>query len=195
MSIFQRIRWGRVSLAGAVVLGTGLWLSDGEPADADAGARDDTPSPGQALLVNRLWIDHIPRSERDMTTQLLFLDQDGERIGGVIRASHWRHLMEMFRWEHRSGGLALEFPQVGRTIPVNAQARECKDAPKPLDLCLDVSFLGQRARLFSKKGWKTEDMADVDALLAALIDPDAVDPSPDDEPLFATLQEQLQPLP
>lgn len=182
MSILQRIRWGRVTLAGAVVLGTSLWLSDG---DTPTESLDGKPKPGNALLANRPWIDHMPRDERDMVTQVVFLEKGNLREGAMLRASRWRQVAELFRWETRAGGLTIELPQVGRKIPISAQASECKDAPKPFDLCLDVSLLGKGVRLFSKKEWKISALSDVDALLTA--QPDAVDPSADDEDLLDLL--------
>lgn len=185
MSILHRIRWGRVSLASAAVLGLGLWLSDSEETTAaSVGALDDKPGQ-QSLLTNRPWIDHVPRDERDMVTQVVFLDRGGKKDGAMARASRWRQVVELFRWEQRSGGVTVELPQVGRKIPVNAQARPCKDAPKPFDLCLDITLLGKGVRLYSKKEWTIRSLEEVDALL--IPDPNAVDLDTDDEALLDLL--------
>lgn len=205
MSIIQRIRWGRVAAAGAalaLVFVGGSLLDDDLSAHSsapggDISALDAEPAkPGDtALLANRVWIDHMPRSQRDMTTQAIFVDKDGQKIGIVRRASTWRHIGEMFRWDARSsGGLTITFPQIDKSVPLNARAWACKDAPKGFDLCMEVSLLGKKARLYSNKKWNLTntdlDATDLDAVVSGLItfDPDAVDASSDDEALFEAVQ-------
>ena len=189
-SILRRIRWGRVSLAGAAVVGLGMWAAapcESTSCGSMTAEVEAMKPPGTELLANRPWVDHMPRNERDMVTQVVFLDRGGKKQGAMQRASKWRVVAELFRWDTRRGGLTVEFPQVGRKLPVNAKAYACKGkgVPKGFDLCLDVSLLGRGVQLYSKKSWKIGSLDEVSDLLE--VDPDAVDLSDEDERLFEEL--------
>lgn len=186
MSIFRRIRWGRVAAAGTVVFLLTCMLSS-DPAEPGTRAEDvEASKPGDsALLLNRPWVDHMPRSERDMVTQLVFVDRDGQKMGALLRASRWRQLAELFRWEQRRGGLTVEFPQSKKRLPVSTRVWACKDAPKGFDLCLELSLLGKGLRLYSNKKWSLDEPTSLSSFLT--IDPDAVNTSMVDEQLFEEL--------
>jgi len=193
VSILRRIRWGRVSLVGAALAGLGLWAT--APCDRSCCGTVDAMEgvvgmkpPNTALLINRPWIDHMPRNERDMVTQLVFVDRADSKLGVMQRSSTWRVVAERFRWAPRSGGLTVEFPQIGRKLPVHVRAYACKGkgVPKGFDLCLDVSLLDRGMQLYSKKQWKIGSLDEVADVL--VVDPDAVDRSNEDVLLFEQLQ-------
>jgi hypothetical protein len=206
MSIFHRIRWSRVCAAGVAVVLFSWFVADepltahhsgeqpliadgvseGLSSHAELNGEQEAMKPGtDTLLVNRPWVDHMPRSERDMVTQLVFLDKDGKKFGAMLRASRWRQLAELFRWETRnSSSVTVEFPQNNKSLAVSTRVWACKDAPKGFDLCLQVSLLGKGVRLYSNKKWSL-DTFDASALLS--IDPDAINESLLDEAIFAEL--------
>ena len=173
MSLLRRIRWGRVSLAFFSV--SALWALTNGPCeragDAQAEAAASIAKPGGDLLLERPWIDRLPRDEKDAVNHLLFLEAGGERIGVVARASVWRRHLELFRWSKKGDDLALKFPQTGRALAMKAKARPCDEAPPPMDLCLDIVVAKQAARLYSKKSWSISDAHDLGGDLPT--DPDA----------------------
>jgi hypothetical protein len=158
-----------------------------DPTVSGVSAEDvEASKPGDsALLINRPWVDHMPRSERDMVTQLVFVDRDGQKMGALLRASRWRQIAELFRWEQRRGGLTVEFPQNNKRLPVSTRVWACKDAPKGFDLCLEVKLIGKGLRLYSNKKWSLDEPTSFSDFLT--IDPDAVNASMDDEQVFEAL--------
>lgn len=198
MSILHRIRWGRVGAAGvAIILVTmGLGSSEESPPltshSVDIITHDaEVAKPDSTLLANRPWIDHMPRNERDMVTQLVFLDKDGKKMGAMLRASRWRQLAELFKWEPRKTGVTVHFPQLDKKVPVNTRTWACK-APKGFDLCMEISILGKGLRLYSNKRWKLDEpdtyIEDTQGYL--LFDPEAINESLDDEMVFEELSAQ-----
>ncbi|MEL6345709.1 MAG: hypothetical protein AAFV53_21550 [Myxococcota bacterium] len=169
MSILHRIRWSRVSLAAAAV---GALFFGAELLDEPDAQR---PGPGLKLLTNQVWIDHLPRSERDMINQLIFIDKHGQRPGFFVRASVWRQFIERGRWTVGQGqeGLQVHFPQNDRRLKMKWRAYECKGkAPEPFELCLDLTIMGRTLKMYSTKEWRVEDIDQVEDL-ALPIDPDA----------------------
>jgi len=198
MSILHRIRWGRVGAAGvAIILVTmGLGSSEESPPltshSVDIITHDaEVAKPDSTLLANRPWIDHMPHNERDMVTQLVFLDKDGKKMGAMLRASRWRQLAELFKWEPRKTGVTVHFPQLDKKVPVNTRTWACK-APKGFDLCMEISILGKGLRLYSNKRWKLDEpdtyIEDTQGYL--LFDPEAINESLDDEMVFEELSAQ-----
>ncbi|MEL6349993.1 MAG: hypothetical protein AAFV53_43230 [Myxococcota bacterium] len=163
MSILTRIRWARVSLAAAALAAAAWWTG--------ADVETNRP-PTKNLLVNRPWVDHMPKDGRDMVSRLLFLQKDTKQFGAAIRGSNHRMFLEAYDWKPTKNGLMIQLKQNGRRIWVQATARECRrEAPKPLDLCLDIGILGRGITLYSKKSWSQDDL-----LMTAPLptDPDAV---------------------
>jgi len=175
MSLLYRIRWGRVSLAllsfAALTSVSSAVFCDAEDeqiAALDGAALDEAARPDGKLLLDRPWIDHLPKDDKDPVNAMLFVDRSGERVGVVSRASVWRRHMEFFRWERKGADLALEFPQAGRTLPVKAKARTCDEAPEPMDLCLDLIVMKKAVRLYSSSKWSINDVDELDSLSASL---------------------------
>ena len=87
MSIIQRIRWGRVLLAGAAIMGLTTLFTAGEQSQHST-VEITKPGDDLAYLANRPWVDHMPRNERDMVTRVVFIDKDNkktERQCGVTK--------------------------------------------------------------------------------------------------------------
>lgn len=166
-SLIARIRWGRLLIAAVAVGGLSLILDENEP----------TTIAGDDLLVNRPWIDHIPTSDRDLVTHLLFLDRDGQRVGLVGRASAWRQHIELFQWSQSSGAVKLTFPQDNKEAEVKVAVSRC-EAPEPLNLCLKVGQGRGSATFYSSTDWNlaTPDLAAAQAMLPT--DPSAAPPPP-----------------
>lgn len=174
MNVLRRVRWFRVSLA-AAALGALFWGLNAEKPSSLTEMSENIQRPGLELMVNRVWIDRLPRNERDMINQLLFIQQDSDRIGAVVRASVWRRFIELNRWKPNKNGVELHFPQSDRKLKVGTRAYPCKGkAPEPFELCLDITVVGQTRRLYSMKEWKIDATTPDDISPASLpITPDA----------------------
>src|SRR5258706_15127341 len=72
------------------------------------GERADT---AERLLADRIWIDHIPRNERD--TINVFVAISEHSVGAFQATSQWRGAFEAFRYEASGGELPILYPQTG----------------------------------------------------------------------------------
>src|SRR6478735_5560350 len=72
-------------------------------------------------VYNRLWIDHIPTSERDPFN--VFVAHTPEGIGGFAEETQWRGQIERFRFQPAPGEIRAVFPWTGdhETIKVEAK--------------------------------------------------------------------------
>lgn len=116
-------------------------------------------------LVNQVWVNRLPQSERDMIDYLLLVDSSHGRLGAVGRASQWRQFTELFHWGLEGHRLMLFFPQDERKGKVRVRTWKCRgEAPEPFELCLEISA-GQRSMLYySMKDWVIDPDATTDAL-------------------------------
>ncbi|HEX3477740.1 MAG TPA: hypothetical protein VHT91_22115 [Kofleriaceae bacterium] len=86
------------------------------------------------LVVDRIWIDHIPRNERD--TIRVFAAVSEHAVDVFQATSQWRGGFEAFRFEASGGELHLLFPQTGDRETVRAKARRCNEGG--MDFCLEL---------------------------------------------------------
>jgi hypothetical protein len=137
------------------------------------GARPATPSTQTELVENRLWIDHMPRSERD--TIQVFLTLGDEGIGTFQQTSAWKGSYELFEYEGHAGELRIIYPQTGERDTVKAKATKCRE--NGFDYCLEMAG-GSRGvkRYYSMKDWEIGSMRDLDSKVKALGTP-SPDPS------------------
>ena len=120
-----------------------------------------TARPGEnRLVVDRIWIDHIPRGERD--TIRVFALVSEHSIGVFQATSQWRGAYEAFRYEAGGGELRLVFPQTGDRETVRAKARRCSEGG--MDFCLELDGASRGAkRYYSREGWEING-SNVDAI-------------------------------
>ena len=118
--------------------------------------------PGENRLVtDRIWIDHIPRGERD--TIRVFALVSEHSIGVFQATSQWRGAYEAFRYEAGGGELRLVFPQTGDRESVRAKARRCSE--QGMDFCLELDGASRGAkRYYSREGWEIGGGHDLDAI-------------------------------
>jgi hypothetical protein len=117
--------------------------------------------PGENRLVtDRIWIDHVPRNERD--TIKVFAAISEHSVGVFQATSQWRGAYEAFRYEAGGGELRLVFPQSGNRETVRVKARRCSE--DGMDFCLELEGASRGAkRYFSREGWEIKG-SDVDAI-------------------------------
>jgi hypothetical protein len=105
--------------------------------------------------VNQLWIDHVPRDDRDMIVHLALVDHRQGQFGAIGQSSQWRLRIDVFKWQLDGHTLGLFFPQDRVRAKVKIETWECADeAPEPFELCMKITGEGGRSTtLYSRKDW------------------------------------------
>jgi len=108
---------------------------------------------GETLVLDRIWIDHIPRNDRD--TIQVFAAISEEPFGVFQAASQWKGQYELFRYEAKGNELRIVYPQSNDRETVKHKARRCSE--NQFDFCLELDG-GTRGvkRYYSRKGWEIE---------------------------------------
>lgn len=152
----------KVLLAGviaAVAIG-GVWRMRGESSSATAPAGD------AKLAFDRLWIDHIPKTEQDQIK--IFVAITEEPIGIFQRASRWKGDHEMFVYERSGGEVRATFPQDKSKEKWAVDASACDH--DVFDYCMEVKGASRAAKkYYSMKGWELDGAAHDEAALEAQI--------------------------
>ena len=134
-----RGRWV-LALVGATAAGWALW-PEGERA-------------GSELLLNRVWVDHLPSGGNDSVE--LFVAIDDEHMGAFQRASQYEGAWSIFSHETRGDGVVrLTFPQHDSSHEVRYQARACDEPGWDYCLTLEGAPRGV-AQYRSRRGWEVE---------------------------------------
>jgi len=103
------------------------------------------------LLQDRIWIDHMPRNDRDMINVFAALTE--QPVGIFQAASQWKGAYEIFRYEANGDEMRLVFPQTGDREKITAKARRCSE--RGMDYCLEVDGASRGVkRYYSRKGWE-----------------------------------------
>lgn len=144
-----------LALLGTVSYGGYRYLSSGETAPV---VKD-----GEQLVLDRIWIDHIPRNERD--TINVFAAITEEPFGVFQSASQWKGAWELFRYEAKGNELKVIYPQSNDRETVKHNAKRCSE--NGMDFCLELSG-GSRGvkRYYSRKGWEIEHVESAKELAA-----------------------------
>jgi hypothetical protein len=111
---------------------------------------DDVPA-APADARDRVWIDHLPRNDRDMVQ--VFIAITDEPIGLFQNGSQWKQVSELFLYEGHGDELRIRYPQTGEKEQVRATARTCRE--RDMDYCLELSGNSRGVkRYYSRKGWE-----------------------------------------
>lgn len=103
------------------------------------------------LVRDRIWIDHMPRSERETVNGFVALSD--EPVGVFQAASVWKGSYELFRYEMSGDQLQLIFPQNGERERVRVKARRCKEAG--MDFCMEMDGASRGVKkYYSREGWE-----------------------------------------
>jgi hypothetical protein len=113
------------------------------------------------LVTDRLWIDHIPRNDRDMVQ--IFAAITEEPIGIFQATSQWKGEFELFRYEKQGNELRVVFPQTGTKDKVKAKATRCDQ--RGMDFCLELEGASRGVKkYYSREGWEIGSVRDLNAL-------------------------------
>ena len=117
-------------------------------------------------VYNRLWIDHIPTSERDAFQ--VFLVHTPEGIGGFAEETQWRGQIERFRFQAAPGEIRAVFPWTGDREVIKVEAKKC-DATG-FDYCLELTGSNHGVKkYYSRKQWARRGFDDIAAIRAELL--------------------------
>jgi hypothetical protein len=136
------------ALIGTVTYGVVRFTGDdGEKKQAQATVDSES------LVLDRIWIDHLPRNDRD--TIQVFAAISEEPFGVFQAASTWKGQYEMFRYTAHGNELKIVYPQSNDRETVKTKARRCSE--NQMDFCLELDG-GTRGvkRYYSRKGWEIE---------------------------------------
>jgi hypothetical protein len=111
-----------------------------------------TADRGEKLFYNRVWVDHLPKTETD--TVSVFAAVTEEPIGIFQAMSTWKGQFELFRYEPAGDGkMVLMYPQTKEKERVGYRARPCSE--KGFDYCLEMQGASRGTqRYFSQRGWE-----------------------------------------
>lgn len=126
-----------------------MFGSDSKPA-----ATQPVAEATEQLTLDRIWIDHIPRNERD--TIQVFAAITEEPFGVFQAASQWKGAYELFRYEGHGNELRVIYPQSNDRETIKHNARPCKEAS--FDYCLELSGGRGVKKYYSRKGWEIENV-------------------------------------
>lgn len=141
------------AVAGGLGYGAHAWWRAEEP--------NVTHEHDPTLVTDRVWIDHIPRHERDVVQVFAALSPRRHGPIGVFEAvSRWRGEFEAFRYETHGREMRVVFPHDGQRETLQLTATRCRE--HGMDYCLEISGNSRGvARYYSKKGWELRELADV----------------------------------
>lgn len=139
-----------VIMISVVALSVWSWRRGGEPVP-----------PSNRLLADRIWIDHVPRSDKDTINVFAVVT---EHAAGVFQAtSQWRGSFEVFRFEANGADLRLLYPQTGDREAVRAKAKRCTE--QKMDFCLEIEGASRGVKkYYSREGWEIRPGRDLDAV-------------------------------
>jgi hypothetical protein len=124
--------------------------------------RGDAPvDAANRLVTDRIWIDRLPRQERDTINVFGALSE--EAVGVFQAASQWRGSYEVFRFEASGGEMRLIYPQTGARETVRTRARRCNE--NQMDFCLELDGASRGVkRYYSKEGWEIGQVHNLDGV-------------------------------
>jgi hypothetical protein len=119
----------------------------------------------ERIVLDRLWIDHLPQNPRDEITVFAAFTQ--EPMGIHQATSQWRGKYEIFQFEGTGDELRVVYPQTGERETVKATARACDENGWEYCLVLKGSSRGVK-KYYSMEGWEIGSLSAADSRAHAL---------------------------
>ncbi len=111
---------------------------------------------------DRVWIDHLPRNDRDTINVFALLTQ--QPVGIFQATSAWKGGFEAFRYEKQGNEIRALFPQNGDRERITVS--ECPCDVRGMDYCLEVSGSSRGVKkYYSRKDWIIESRDQVDGVV------------------------------
>ncbi len=128
-------------------------------------ARRSDHAPASDLAFDRIWIDHMPRGERDPVQ--VFVAVDDHAIGEFFAGTRWQGRFDAFKYESNGDELRVVFPQTNTRERLTIKASACE--ARGFDYCLEIAGSEHGAkRYYSRKDWVIDRSADIDARVQAI---------------------------
>lgn len=148
---------------GALALGT--YKLGAAAIDMFAGESDSIEA---KRLANQVWIERLPKDDRDMIHHLVLIEDGGDRFGAFGKSSQWRHFIELFRWAREENRLTILLPQERKRLDLGVKVWNCEgEAPAPFQLCLELTNKKQSHRYYSRHDWSIDSGPDAFAQVVA----------------------------
>jgi hypothetical protein len=140
-------------LVSAAVVGVWKLRSHSAPAEATE----------STSVLDRIWVDHIPRSDKDVFQ--LFVALTEQPVGIFQATSQWKGSYEVFRYESNGNEIRALYPQTNEKEKFKVSAKPCKE--KGMDYCLELDGASRGVkRYYSLEGWEIDHAATVDDIHA-----------------------------
>ena len=105
------------------------------------------------LVLDRIWIDHMPKNDRDQVSVFVAITDDP--IGVFQTSSVWKGHFELFRYEAHGHEIRIHYPQTNDRERVTAKAHRCGE--RDFDYCLELDGATRGVkRYYSRKGWEID---------------------------------------
>jgi hypothetical protein len=168
----MRTKWMRLRgwlIVGALVTVAIFWHTRASSRSSSNSGDDTGVADGGALdklLVDRVWIDHLPRNERDVFH--VFLVMSEQPIGAFQTTSIWQGAYELYKYEAEGKRkLEITYPQNGDHDSVRATATRCDQGG--MDYCLEMTGASRGVkRYYSREDWGAKTVRDAQHLVEAL---------------------------
>lgn len=110
-------------------------------------------------LANQVWIERLPKDDRDMINHLVLVEDGRDRFGAFGKSSQWRHFIEIFRWSREDDRLTLLLPQDRKRLDLGVRVWDCEgEAPAPFQLCLELSNKSRKVLYYSRHDWTLDSL-------------------------------------
>ena len=120
-------------------------------------------SDGGGLVLDRIWIDHMPKHDRDQVSAFAALTE--ESVGVFQTVSVWKGHFEMFRYEAQGDELRILYPQDNHRDRIHTKAHRCSEGG--FDYCLELDGASRGVkRYYSRKGWELDGASRPDQIRA-----------------------------
>jgi hypothetical protein len=111
---------------------------------------------------DRVWIDHMPRGERDTINVFALLTQ--QPVGVFQATSAWKGGFEAFRYEKQGNEVRAVYPQTGDREKFTVS--ECTCDQRGFDYCLEVRDSSRGVKkYYSREEWIIERTSDIQRVL------------------------------
>jgi hypothetical protein len=109
-------------------------------------------------LIGRPWLERLPENPREQIDHLMFVERGHTGVFG--KSSLYRMQFDFIRWKLEGDRLNVELLQDEKRKSYRVKTWACpKEAPRGLDLCLELAEDGgSKRRFFSKKNWDRDDL-------------------------------------
>ena len=118
-------------------------------------------------VTDRIWIDHLPRGERDTFNAFLAIDDHAQ--GVFQRTTIWKGEFERFRFEISGGEMRILYPANGDKEKVRVKATECDEGG--MDYCLQIDGASRGVKkYYSREGWEIGSVDEAEQRLQSLVE-------------------------